>query len=107
MTGFFAGTIGLGCCVGPTVAALLGVSSATYAVDLATDLYEDWGWAFKLAGAGFAGAAIYAARRQAATCSVEKPKLGRFAATVALTGIGTYAALYGLTTYLGEISTPQ
>lgn len=103
-TGVLAGTIGLGCCVGPAAAALVGLSSATYAFDLATDLYDDWGWAFKLAGAGFAGAAVYSARRKALACSTEKPRMGRFVATVAVVGVGTYAALFGLTTYLGEIS---
>jgi len=103
-TGVIAGTIGISCCVGPTVAALLGVSSAAYAVDLATDLYDDWGWAFKAAGSAFAVGAVVAARRQAAACSVEKPRLGKFVATVAVTGVGTYAALYGLTTWLGEVS---
>lgn len=103
-TGLLAGTIGLGCCVGPAVAALLGITSATFAVDLATDLYNEWGWVFKLAGAGFAGATLYKARREAAACSLDQPGLGRFAATVAITGVATYALLYALTTYLGGLS---
>ncbi len=45
--GIGLGVVGLGCCVGPAVAALLGITTATVAVDLATGLYEKWGWAFK------------------------------------------------------------
>ncbi len=103
IAGLIAGTVGLGCCVGPATAALLGLSSGAYAVDLATNLYARWGWAFKLAGAVLAGAAVFSARRKAAACSIQKPRLGRFAAIVGLTGLVTYGLLYGVTTLLGAI----
>ncbi len=102
--GLLAGTIGILCCVGPTVAALLGLTSAAVAVDLANDLYSDWGWAFKLAGAVTAGAAFWLARRRAGSCPVdERPNLMRFAIVLVGTGVLTYLALYALTTWLGTL----
>lgn len=64
LLGALAGLIGIGCCVYPVVLVLLGLSSAAAAVDLATTLFDEWGWAFRSAGAVFALAALWVQRRR-------------------------------------------
>lgn len=100
LAGLGAGVVALGCCVGPAVAVLFGLMSATVAVDLATNLYTEWGWAFKIAGLGFATAAVVAARKRS-VCST-KPRLLRFTAILLSTAIVTYGLLYIGTTALGN-----
>lgn len=43
VAGLIAGVVGIGCCVGPAVAALTGITSAAVAIDLANSLYSEWG----------------------------------------------------------------
>jgi hypothetical protein len=105
LAGLGAGVVAIGCCVGPTVAALFGVMSAAAAADLANNLYAQWGWAFKMAGIISGGAAFFLARRQARTCSAGPRSLGRFALVLAATGVATYFALYATTTWLGNVAT--
>lgn len=108
LAGATAGVLALLCCVGPTVAALLGFTSAAVAADLATDLYSDWGWAFKAVGIAFAAGALWLARRRARVCSAElKPNLKRFAVMLAVSGLATYSALYVLTTWLGALASTE
>ncbi len=102
--GLGAGVVAIGCCVGPTVAALFGVMSAAAAADLALDLFEKWGWAFKAAGIAAGIAALLIARRQARACRIGQRSLIRFALVLATSGIATYFALYALTTWLGEVA---
>lgn len=109
VTGIAAGVIALSCCVGPAVAALLGMTTAAVAIDVATDLYGNWGWAFKLAGVAFAATALLLSVRRRRTCGA-KPRVWRSIGMIALSGIATYSLLYGATTWLGaraaEISPP-
>jgi hypothetical protein len=70
LLGAIAGLIGIGCCVYPVTLALLGLSSAAAAVDLANTLFDEWGWAFKAAGAAFALGALWIQRRRARACPV-------------------------------------
>lgn len=100
--GIIAGIVGLGCCVGPAVAALIGLTSAAVAVDLATDLYRDWSWAFRIAGAATAAAAITIVLRRHGRCSTARPALSRLIAIVVVTALATYGALYAATTWLGD-----
>lgn len=83
------------------MAALLGITSATVAVDLATDLYSDWGWAFKLAGASFATSAIVLAVRRSRACDAGRRGLLRFGTIVVVAAGITYGLLYAGTTWLG------
>ncbi|HYZ91072.1 MAG TPA: hypothetical protein VFA34_01610 [Actinomycetota bacterium] len=93
--GTVAGALGLGCCVGPAVAALIGVSSASAAADLGNRLYADWGWVFKTGAVAFAGAALLLQRRRAQDCPIdERPSLRRVALWTLGTGLATYGALY-------------
>lgn len=100
VTGVVGGVIALSCCVGPAVAALVGITSATVATDVATDLYGSWGWAFKLAGIAFATTAVVISVKRRRACGL-KPKVWRSVGVVALTGVVTYSLLYVGTTWLG------
>jgi hypothetical protein len=101
LAGIAAGIVALGCCVGPAVATLIGITSGAFALDLATDLYAQWGWAFKIGGAAVGALAVARARSRARACTVEGNGLMRFAVVVTLSGLATYGALYGVTTWLG------
>lgn len=79
--GLTGGVVGLLCCVGPTVLALLGIVGAGTAFTWATDLYAGYAWWFRLAG--LAATAL----------------LG-----VLTIGVATYVALYALTTRLGTLA---
>jgi hypothetical protein len=85
---------------------LLGLSSATAAVDLANVLLDEWGWAFKSAGVAFALAALRIQRRRAGVCPVDaRPSVVRTSLWMAAAGVATYAAFYGFTTWLGSLAT--
>lgn len=100
VTGLAAGVIGISCCVGPAVAALIGVTSAAVAIDVATDLYNNWGWAFRGVGLVFAGMVVAVSLKRRRACGAE-PRAVRNIAIVAVTGVATYVSLYGATTWLG------
>lgn len=104
LAGVIAGVVGIGCCVGPAVAALTGITSAAVALDAANSLYSEWGWAFKLAGFGSGLVAILLAYRSRRRCRTRPLGLFKYAVIVALTGTLTYAALYGVTTWLGDLA---
>lgn len=53
-TGLTGGLVGVLCCVGPTVLALLGIVSAGTAFAWATDLYDNHAWWFRLGGLAIA-----------------------------------------------------
>ncbi len=104
--GAIAGLIGIGCCVYPVTLVLLGLSSAVAAVDIANLLFDEWGWAFKSAGAAFALAALWIQRRRARACPVDaRPSLARNALWIAAAGVATYTAFYEFTTWLGTLAT--
>jgi hypothetical protein len=101
--GLIAGIIGIGCCVGPAVVALTGITSAAVAIDTANSLYSQWGWAFKLAGFGAGGVAIAFALGSRRRCRTRPLGISRYALIVVITGLATYGTLYGVTTWLGRI----
>ncbi len=100
--GALAGAIGLGCCIYPVVLVLVGLSTATAAVDLGNRLFAEWGWAFKLVGTAFAISAVWIMRRRARACPVDaRPRIRLNAAMLLGVGLGTYGVLYAVTTWLG------
>ena len=103
LSGAIAGLIGIACCAGPAAAALMGVLSVETAFDLATDLYGDWAWAFRGAGAAAAVAFIERARRRSA-CAPGATAFRRFVSVLVASALVTYGALYGITTLLGNLS---
>lgn len=103
--GVLAGLLGLGCCVAPTAAALLGLTSAAAAVDVGNLLYGDWGWAFKGAAVAFAVAAVWMQRRRAAACSVDRrPDIRRLTLWLVVTGLGAYGLAYAGTKALARFA---
>ena len=103
LVGTLAGLVGIGCCVYPVVLVLLGLSTATAAVDLGNRLFDEWGWAFKLAGLSLIAAAILVQRHRARACAPEaRPRVLRGALIMLAVAVGTYLALYATTTWLGN-----
>lgn len=101
--GAIAGAIGLGCCLYPVVLVLLGLSTASAALDLGNRLFAEWGWAFKLSEALFAAGALWVQRRRGRSCPAgARPRLARNASVIAIVALLTYSTLYGITTWLGQ-----
>lgn len=103
--GIAGGITGILCCVGPTVLALIGVLSAGTAFTLATDLYDDWNWAFRIAGLAVTAGAIWWALARRKSCSLRGVRASWKRIVLALAvGVVTYVALYWGTTALGELA---
>lgn len=103
--GITGGLVGILCCVGPTVLALLGIVSAGTAFVWATDLYAGYAWWFRLAGLTvLVGLVIWALRRRD-QCSVAGARnvKGRLVAVLAI-AVTTYVLLYAVTTGLGTFA---
>jgi len=102
--GLLGGLVGMSCCIGPTVLALLGIVSAGTAYAWANDLYGAAGWWFRLAGLAALAALVWIALRRRDECSASGVgrQWRRLAAVLGI-AVGTYAALYGLTTWLGSL----
>jgi len=103
--GVAGGVVGILCCVGPTVLTLLGIVSAATAFTWATDLYDGYAWWFRLAGLAVLGLLVWVALRRRAQCNVAglRRVRGRLLVVLAI-AVGTYAALYALTTWLGSFA---
>lgn len=103
--GLAGGVVGILCCVGPTVLALLGVVSAATAFTWATDLYGGYAWWFRLAGLAVLAGLLWIALRRRQMCSVAGMRRAKWRLlAVAAIAVGTYAALYGVTTWLGTFA---
>jgi hypothetical protein len=68
--GATGGLVGILCCVGPTVLALLGIVSAGTAFVWASDLYDNYGWWFRFAGASVPVLLVWRSLRRRNQCSV-------------------------------------
>ncbi len=103
--GIVAGTAGMLCCVGPTVLALIGVLSATTALDLANGLYGSYAWYFRGFGLLVALALIAHVLKRRSSCNLAgvRSASGNIALTLTI-GVGAYAFLYALTTWLGSFA---
>lgn len=99
-------TIGMLCCVGPTLLALLGVVGAGTAYAWAERLYGGYAWWFR--GAGLAALLVLlvvALRRRRGACSVRGARDHRQQIALTLLAAGaTYAVLYAVTTGLGTLA---
>ena len=104
--GLMGGLVGMLCCVGPTVLAIVGVVSATTAHAWANDLYGNYAWLFRLGGLlVMAGLVAYTLKRKN-QCTIEGARNSRKRIFMALgIAVGTYAFLYALTTWLGNLAT--
>lgn len=103
--GVAGGVAAILCCVGPTVLALAGAMSAATAFALATDLYDSWSWAFRIAGLAVTAGLVWwiLCRRRACTRTGVRAAWKGIAAALAA-GVATYTALYWITTWLGNLA---
>jgi hypothetical protein len=103
--GLAGGLVGILCCVGPTVLALLGLVSAGTAFVWATNLYDGYAWWFRLGGLAVLVGLVWLSLRRRNQCSVAGMRRWRWRLlTVLGIAAGTYGALYGLTTWLGTFA---
>jgi chromate transport protein ChrA len=103
--GLAGGLVGILCCVGPTVLALLGVVSAGTAFVWATDLYDGYRWWFRLAGLAVVAVLVWVALRRRNQCSLDGARTTRrrLVAVLAI-AVTTYLVLYAVTTWLGRLA---
>jgi hypothetical protein len=103
--GLTGGLVGIMCCVGPTVLALVGVVSAGTAFVWATDLYDGYAWWFRLGGLAAMALLVYVGLRRRDQCSLRGLVSVR-RRLLAMLGIAvaTYLVLYAVTTWLGTLA---
>jgi len=103
--GLTGGLVGILCCVGPTVLALVGVVSAGTAFAWATNLYDNYAWWFRLGGLAVLGGLVWWSLQRRNQCSVAGIRRWRWRLLAVLAvAVGTYIGLYALTTWLGTIA---
>lgn len=103
--GLTGGLVGILCCVGPTVLALLGVVSAGTAYAWATTLYDHHAWWFRLGGLVVLMLLVWVTLRRRQQCSIAGVRRWRWRlAGVLGVAVATYLALYALTTWLGTVA---
>jgi hypothetical protein len=103
--GITGGLVGMLCCVGPTVLALIGIVSAATAFAWANNLYDNYGWWFRLGGLGVLAALVWLSLRRRDQCSITG--IGRLRwqlVTLLVIAVGTYVVLYTVTTWLGSFA---
>lgn len=103
--GLTGGVVGVLCCVGPTVLALLGIVSAGTAFAWATALYDNYAWWFRLGGLAVLALLVWVSLRRRDQCSVAGVRRWRWRLLgVVGIAVATYLALYALTTWLGSLA---
>lgn len=103
--GLTGGLVGILCCVGPTVLALVGIVGAGTAFAWATNLYDNHAWWFRLGGLAVLTLLVWISLRRRNQCDIAGLRRWRWR-LLAVLGIAaaTYGALYGLTTWLGTLA---
>jgi hypothetical protein len=85
--------------------ALLGIISAATAFAWPTNLYDGYAWWFRLGGlVALVALTVWALRRRNQCSLTGARQVWRRLAAALLIAIATYAALYGLTTWLGAFA---
>lgn len=103
--GVVSGMVAILCCVGPAALALVGVISGATAYAVATQLYANWAWGFRLAGIAVAAGLIWWALRRRDACNLEGLRSAwRGLGLLAIVGSLTYLGLYAFTTWLGTLA---
>ncbi|NKQ55654.1 hypothetical protein HFP15_22505 [Amycolatopsis sp. K13G38] len=103
--GLTSGVIGILCCLGPTVLALLGIISAGTAFAWATDLYGNYAWWFRLGGLAVMALLVWLALRRRDQCSLAGVRRWRWRLLGMLgVAVTTYVMLYAVTTWLGSVA---
>lgn len=103
--GITGGLVGILCCVGPTVLALLGIVGAGTAFAWATTLYDDYAWWFRLGGLAVLVLLVWWSLRRRNQCSIAGVTRwrARLVGVLAI-AVATYALLYRLTAWLGTFA---
>jgi hypothetical protein len=103
--GLTGGLMGILCCAGPAVLALLGIVSAGTAFAWATTLYDNDAWWFRLGGLVVLVVLVWVSLRRRNQCSVAGVRRWRWRLLAVLgIAVGTYLALYAVTTGLGTFA---
>ncbi|GAB7146704.1 hypothetical protein [Mycobacterium riyadhense] len=103
--GIAGGLVGMLCCVGPTILALLGIVSAATAFAWADDLYDNYAWWFRVGGLAVLAVLVWMALRQRNQCSLNAIRRLRWRLiTLLIIAVGTYGVLYTVTTWLGTFA---
>lgn len=103
--GVVAGLVGISCCVGPTVLALLGLSSVSFAISLSKTLYYEYGWYFRGAAVLLAALGLVGLLRARKSCTVRGTReQWRLLLTIGVAMVVVYVALYWVTTWLGRVA---
>ncbi len=101
--GIVAGLAAISCCVGPTVLALLGLSSVSLAISLGNTLYYQYGWYFRGAALVLAAAGVVGLLRGRRSCTLRGARQQwRLLLTVVVTMAVVYTGLYLVTTWLAR-----
>lgn len=103
--GLTGGVVGILCCVGPTMLALLGIVSAGTAFAWATNLYDNYAWWFRLGGLAVLALLVWLALRRRDQCSLAGVRRWRWRLLgVLAVSVATYLVLYAVTTWLGTLA---
>jgi len=103
--GVAGGVVGMLCCAGPTVLALLGIVGAATAYGWAENLYGGYAWWFRGAGLLVMAGLVAGSLRRQRRCTPSAVRgVWRALLRLALVAVATYAALYGVTTALGRLA---
>jgi len=101
--GVLAGLVGISCCVGPTVLALLGLASVSFAISLSNTLYYGYGWYFRGAALLIGALGVVGLLRRRKSCTLRGAReQWQLLLTVVAAMAVVYVALYRLTTWLGR-----
>jgi hypothetical protein len=93
--------------VGPTVLALFGLSSVSFAISLGNTLYSIYGWYFRGAAMLLATLGTLHLLKRRGACSLQGARQQwRLLATVLLAMVVVYAGLFALTAYLERVASP-
>lgn len=103
--GVTGGVVGILCCAGPTVLAILGIISATTAFAWANDLYDNYAWWFRLGGLAVLALLVWIALHRRDQCNLAAIRRLRWRLAMMLAiSVATYGVLYALTTWLGTFA---
>jgi len=104
--GILAGLVGISCCVTPTVLALFGLASVSFAISVGNTLYYTYGWYFRGAALLLAVVGVVVQLRSRKACTLRGARdQWRLLLTVAIVMVAVYLSLYWVTAWLARAAT--